>query len=365
MGNFPAVVVRVERQVPRRDPPLLEGGRRQRLGIRHPLLRLQRPVRVEQPPAARQHQFRHLPRRIHARTTWSATTRSTTRPTAKTTATATDDNHSWNCGVEGPTDDPAILALRQAAASETSCRRCCFSQGVPMMLAATRSATPSAATTTPTARTTRSPGSTGTSRPQQKSLLQFVRRLAAVFQQQPVFHRRRFFHGKAIRGAEAPEIAWLDPAGNEMSDEAWNEPFVPLPGRGAVRQRHRHRPARRADRRRHDLAVIQCRSPERHRLSSAAHRRGLPWELLIDTFREQQRRLAAGHRGNVQTDALFRGGLPEPHADGENGHNGVVQRRGSQICRFSKAQAKRPLNPAARSANGPGSGTAATPAPAV
>ncbi len=41
-----------------------------------------------------------------------------------------------------------------------------------------------------------------------------------------MFHRRRFFHGKAIRGAEAPEIAWLDPSGKEMSDQAWSESFV-------------------------------------------------------------------------------------------------------------------------------------------
>ena len=40
---------------------------------------------------------------------------STTRPTARTTATATDDNRSWNCGVEGETDDPAIDALRAPA----------------------------------------------------------------------------------------------------------------------------------------------------------------------------------------------------------------------------------------------------------
>ena len=42
----------------------------------------------------------------------SRTTESTTRPTARTTATAADDNLSWNCGVEGPTDDPTVEALR-------------------------------------------------------------------------------------------------------------------------------------------------------------------------------------------------------------------------------------------------------------
>ncbi len=51
-----------------------------------------------------------------------------------------------------------------------------------------------------------------------------------------MFHRRRFFHGKAIRGAAAPEIAWLDPSGKEMSDQAWNEVFVRCLGVLLVRQ---------------------------------------------------------------------------------------------------------------------------------
>ena len=71
------------------------------------------------------------------------------------------ENYSANWGVEGPTDDPAILdtrAPRAARAARHACssrraRRCCW--------AATSSAAPSAATTTPIARTTRSPGSTG------------------------------------------------------------------------------------------------------------------------------------------------------------------------------------------------------------
>ena len=45
-------------------------------------------------------------------TIWSRTTTSTTRPTARTTATAANDNLSWNCGAEGPTDDPTVEALR-------------------------------------------------------------------------------------------------------------------------------------------------------------------------------------------------------------------------------------------------------------
>jgi glycogen operon protein len=58
------------------------------------------------------------------------------------------------------------------------------------------------------------------------ALLKFVRRIARVFHEQPVFHRRRFFHGKAIQGEEAIEISWLDPSGQEMNDQAWKESFV-------------------------------------------------------------------------------------------------------------------------------------------
>ena len=51
-------------------------------------------------------------------TTWSATTTSTTRPTARTTATAHDNNHRWNCGVEGPTDDPDDHRAARAAEAQ-------------------------------------------------------------------------------------------------------------------------------------------------------------------------------------------------------------------------------------------------------
>ena len=88
VGNFPVLWSEWNGKYRDCDPPLLERRRRRGLGIRHAVLRLERPVRMERPPAARQHQFHHLPRRLHAATTWSPTTTSTTKPTAKTIATA-------------------------------------------------------------------------------------------------------------------------------------------------------------------------------------------------------------------------------------------------------------------------------------
>ena len=61
------------------------------------------------------------------------TTTSTTRRTARTTATATDDNRSWNCGVEGPTDDAAIIELRRRQ-QRNFLATLFLSQGVPMLL---------------------------------------------------------------------------------------------------------------------------------------------------------------------------------------------------------------------------------------
>ena len=64
--QLPRALDRVERQVSRLGPPLLEGRRRHRLRIRHAPQRHQRSLRAERPPALRQHQLRHLPRRLHA-----------------------------------------------------------------------------------------------------------------------------------------------------------------------------------------------------------------------------------------------------------------------------------------------------------
>src|SRR5690606_21866286 len=43
---------------------------------------------------------------------------------------------------------------------------------------------------------------------------------------QPVLQRRKFFKGRPIRGKEIKDLSWIEPAGGEMSDEAWNSGFV-------------------------------------------------------------------------------------------------------------------------------------------
>jgi glycogen operon protein len=74
-----------------------------------------------------------------------------------------DDNRSWNCGAEGPTRDAQVLALR-ARQVRNLLATLLLSQGVPMLLAGDELGRTQGGTTTPTARTTRSPGWTGTAR---------------------------------------------------------------------------------------------------------------------------------------------------------------------------------------------------------
>jgi glycogen operon protein len=61
---------------------------------------------------------------------------------------------------------------------------------------------------------------------EQQQFLAFTRRLVRLRQSQPALTRRKYFHGRAIRGAEVKDIYWLDPSGKEMADNAWDAPSV-------------------------------------------------------------------------------------------------------------------------------------------
>ena len=128
-----------------------------------------------------------------------------------------DDNRSWNCGVEGPTDDPDVLALRARQSARAADARCCCRSACRCCSAATSSAAPSRATTTPTARTTTIVWFDWST--VDGDLLDFTRRLIALRRAHPVFRRRRF-----LSGAAASALAWYTPAGTRMTSADWADP---------------------------------------------------------------------------------------------------------------------------------------------
>lgn len=130
------------------------------------------------------------------------------------------DNASWNCGVEGPTDDPKILALRERK------KRCVLatlllSEGVPMMLGGDEMGQTQRGNNNAYCQDNEITWINWDLNERQQQLLDFTRKVISILHEQAVFQRRRFFHGQAIEGEAAPDIAWLNPDGEEMMAEAW------------------------------------------------------------------------------------------------------------------------------------------------
>ncbi|HEY8371328.1 MAG TPA: glycogen debranching protein GlgX, partial [Pseudonocardiaceae bacterium] len=134
----------------------------------------------------------------------------------------TDDNRSWNCGHEGPTDDPEITALR-ARQRRNFLATLFLSQGVPMLSHGDE-----------LGRTQHGNNNTYCQDNEtswvdweaaEEDLLEFVRTLARLRRDHPVFRRRRFFQGRGGHG-ELGDIAWLTPAGAEMTDADWHAGYA-------------------------------------------------------------------------------------------------------------------------------------------
>ena len=200
-----------------------------------------------------------------------------------------NNNLSWNCGVEGPTDDATVNALR-GLQKRNFLATLLLSQGVPMLLAGDEIGRGrSRATTTPTARTTSSPGSIGVmDEDRQALLLNSCRRMIQIRRQHPVFRRRRFFQGRPIRGGGVKDIAWLTPEGREMNDSEWAQDFarslgVYFAGDALDETDRRGQPVQRRQ-----LPVVAQRASRRHSVhaarSSAQAWRGRCW-WIQDTSR--------------------------------------------------------------------------------
>ena len=134
----------------------------------------------------------------------------------------TDNNRSWNCGVEGPTDDPAVNALR-ARQKRNFLATLLLSQGVPMLLAGDELGRTQLGNNNAYCQDNEISWLNWDRLGEEKELVAFVRRLIALRQNHPVFRRRNFFQGRSIKGAGIKDILWLRPDGREMPDEEWNQ----------------------------------------------------------------------------------------------------------------------------------------------
>jgi isoamylase len=139
----------------------------------------------------------------------------------------TDNNRSWNCGAEGPTDDPAINALR-IQQKRNFLATLLLSQGVPMLLAGdalghSQRGNNNAYCQDNDISWIDWEKALANEAPEGNDLRALVQKLIALRKTHPVFRRRNFFQGRGIKGAGIKDILWLRPDGREMTDEQWNQ----------------------------------------------------------------------------------------------------------------------------------------------
>ena len=134
-----------------------------------------------------------------------------------------NNNLSWNCGIEGPTDDPAIVALREQQ-KRNFLTTLFLSQGVPMLCAGDECGRTQLGNNNAYCQDNALSWLHWDWSTAQENLADFTRYLIGLRKEHPVLHRRRFFQGRSIRGADVKDITWYEPRGSEMTDKVWDDP---------------------------------------------------------------------------------------------------------------------------------------------
>lgn len=135
----------------------------------------------------------------------------------------TNDNLSWNCGVEGPTDDPAINQLR-ARQQRNFLLTLMVSQGVPMITSGDELGKTQRGNNNAYVHDNELSWLDWELDDEREALLEFAREIIALRRRHPVFRRPRFLRGERVDGSELPDIAWFRPDGREMAPIDWERP---------------------------------------------------------------------------------------------------------------------------------------------
>ncbi|MFI9719943.1 glycogen debranching protein GlgX [Streptomyces sp. NPDC052396] len=224
-------------------------------------------------------------------------------------------NRSWNCGTEGETDDPGILALRERQ-MRNFIATLLLSQGVPMLshgdeFARTQHGNNNAYCQDSELSWVHWPHPYEEGSATARRLLAFTRSLVWLRRDQPVFRRRRFFHGRPVRGThdELSDIAWFTHEGEEMREHDWQAAHaksltVFLNG-GAISE-----PGPRGEPVVGDSFLLLFNAHDQPLEFTVPVDHGRQWQLVVDTARaegvtEDGPKVAAGDRLTVTDRSLM------------------------------------------------------------
>ena len=134
-------------------------------------------------------------------------------------------NRSWNCGVEGETDEIEIVALREQQ-KRNFLTTMLLSQGVPMILHGDELGRTQGGNNNVYAQDSPLAWIDWDRARDFEVLTDFTARLTKLRREHPVFRRRRFFRGRPVKGSPLEDIGWYTPAGGDMSEEDWDTGFA-------------------------------------------------------------------------------------------------------------------------------------------
>ena len=136
-----------------------------------------------------------------------------------------DHNTSWNHGEEGPTDEPEIRRLRNRQ-KRNMLATLLLSQGVPMIVYGDEMGRTQNGNNNAYCQDNEISWVDWDLSSADRSFLAFVRRMIHIRKEHPAFKRRNFFRGRKIQGADVKDITWLNPNGQEMGDDEWDNSFA-------------------------------------------------------------------------------------------------------------------------------------------
>ena len=214
-------------------------------------------------------------------------------------------NRSWNCGAEGTTEHPEVNKLRDRQ-KRNFLATLFLSQGIPMLLGGDEIGR------------SQNGNNNGYCQDNEiswfdwesadKDLLEFTRQLIQLRKEHPVFHRRRWFQGRPIHGAQVTDIGWFTPDGSEMTQEDWNGGFAKALGiflNGEGIQSPDARGERVVD---ESFYVLFDAHHEPLRFTLPKRDWGDEWVVALDTARstpeEEQGRHKAGDEVSVESRSL-------------------------------------------------------------
>jgi isoamylase len=198
-------------------------------------------------------------------------------------------NLSWNCGVEGPTTDPTVLALR-ARQQRNFLATLLLSQGVPMLQAGDEIGRTQRGNNNAYCQDNELSWIDWQLDPPRRALLAFTKLLIRLFHQHPILRRRKFFQGRRIRGSEVKDLTWFRPDGQEMTDDDWNNWHTRCLGlrlAGDTIEEVDTRGSRIVD---DTLLILLNAHHEPIPFTLPAHRADVRWDVVMDTRKATGRR---------------------------------------------------------------------------